>query len=123
MSENNSYTRVLLPVSFFGALVAILMLGESFGPTSARIVTVTPEAGTVVSPAPEEELPRCDENSDCPLPTTFCNAKGRCEQLKKPVCDCSQKKVLRCKEEDSEKARFIYCPTACVATGGGAICQ
>ena len=116
-------TRFLLPIGFFGAIVAMLMLGESFSPTKATTVVVngdTPHVQQV--PAPAERLPKCTSNSDCPLPTTYCGSNNKCTELKNPTCDCSQPQVLRCFEE-SGKARFLFCATACVETGDGAICQ
>jgi hypothetical protein len=118
-----STIRVLLPIGFFGAIVAMLMLGESFGPTQATTVVINgPNPQVRQMPAPLQRLPRCNLNSDCPLPTTYCSESGKCTELKSPTCDCSQPQVLRC-YETSGKARFLFCPSACVGTSDGAICQ
>ena len=118
-----STIRVLLPIGFFGGLVAMLMLGESFGPTQATTVVINGEPAQVQQiPAPEQPLPQCKFNSDCPLPTTVCGKAGKCVELTNPTCDCSQPQVLRCYEE-SGKARFLFCSVACVETADGAICQ
>ncbi|MDA0375792.1 MAG: hypothetical protein O3A80_00585 [bacterium] len=118
-----STIRVLLPIGFFSGLVAMLMLGESFKHIQATTVIINGETPQVQQvPTPAQALPRCKQNSDCPLPTTYCSQSGKCTQLTNPICDCSQPQVLRCYEE-SGKARFLFCPSACVETRNGAICQ
>ena len=122
MHDPDTIKRTLLPLGFFGALMLILLLGESLGPTTATTFVIhgdTPEVRQV--PEPDQVLPTCTENSDCPLPTTYCD-NGYCTHLKSPVCDCSQPQVMRC-QESGGRARFMYCETACVETGDGAICQ
>ncbi|MDP6561363.1 MAG: hypothetical protein QF793_00380 [Candidatus Peribacteraceae bacterium] len=118
-----STIRALLPIGFFGGLIAILMLGESLGPTQATTVVINgPNLHVQQTPPPAQSLPRCKTNSDCPLPTTYCGKSGKCTHLEEPICDCSQPQVMRC-FESSGKARFLFCSTACVETDGGAICQ
>jgi len=104
-------------------MVGMLLLGESFNYTQATTVVINgPEVYVQQIPAPLQSFPRCKKNSDCPLPTSYCSKSGKCTKLKNPTCDCSQPQVLRCYEETG-KARFLFCPSACVETGDGAICQ
>lgn len=119
MKDPEAIKRVALPISFFGALVAMLMFSESIGPTQATVSVTGGDAVRV--PALEQELPTCNQNADCPLPTTYC-ADGYCTRLTDPICDCSKPNVLRCYEKTG-RARFLYCQSACVETGDGAICQ
>lgn len=123
MKDRAEILRVILPLGFFGALIVMLMAGESLSHTKATTVIIngnTPQVQQV--PAPLQTLPRCKKNSDCPLPTTYCNESGKCTPLSHPICDCSQPQVLRCYQA-SGKARFLFCASACVETGNGAICQ
>lgn len=123
MKDRAEIIRVLLPVSFFGALVVLLMAGESLSQTQATTVVIngdTPQVKQV--PAPRQTLPRCKKDNDCPLPTTYCGKSGKCTPLSEPICDCGQPQVLRCFEK-SGKARFLFCASACVKTDDGAICQ
>lgn len=115
--------RALLPLAFFGMLISLLIVGESFDATQASAVTV--QHGKAVfagEKQPKQELPRCKQDKDCPLPTTYCPPSGKCTALENPTCDCGQPQVLRCYDQN-EKARFMYCQNGCVAIDGGAICQ
>lgn len=124
MEKNSVLQRTLLPIGFFGGLVALLMIGDSLGTTTAT--TVIRNTGAIQEvqqiPAPVQKLPRCKDDNDCPLPTTYCSDSGKCTELENPTCDCSQPQVLRC-YENSGKARFLFCPDSCVETAEGAICQ
>lgn len=123
MLQRTSFLRVALPVGFFSGLVAMLFISDTFGPTTATTVVVNGDKPIIQQvPEPKQKLPRCKEDNDCPLPTTYCGPSGKCMELKNPTCDCSQPQVMRCFEE-SGKARFLYCPVACMETGNGAICQ
>lgn len=120
--KESKTTRLLLPVSFFGVLVSLLMFSESMHQTTATtIITNTPTLEVQQIPAPEKPYPTCDEDDDCPLPTTYCS-NGKCRDLDNPICDCGQPQVLRCYEA-SGKARFLYCPSECSNTPDGTICE
>lgn len=118
-----STLRIVLPIGFFASMIALLIFGESFDAVQATTIVVNgPTVKVRQLPVPKERMPSCTENTDCPLPTTYCNKDGRCAELSNPVCDCSQPLVLRCKES-SDRARFMFCPVGCVTTSDGAICQ
>ncbi len=115
--------RVILPIAFFGVLVSALVFGESLNGTQATtIVTGTPVEHVMQDPKPVQTYPRCEENADCPLPTSYCNDKGKCTELENPMCNCSQTNVLRCYDATG-RARFLYCENGCEETSEGLICQ
>ena len=125
MFKSHSKTaRTLMPILFFGGLVTLLIASESMGPTQATTIVVngTDEVQVTQDPKPFQSLPRCKEDSDCPLPTTYCGPSGKCTELDMPLCDCGQPQVLRCYQKDG-KARFLYCQNGCLETQDGAICQ
>lgn len=123
LTAHHRTARTLLPVAFFGLLVSLLVVSENYGVSRANIITV--QDGKTLLPDGSEapmELPNCKQNSDCPLPTTYCGASGKCLELTEPTCDCGQPQVLRCYDKE-ERARFTYCKNGCIAIEGGAICQ
>lgn len=123
IAKHHRAARTLLPLAFFGMLVSLLIVSESYGVSHASVITV--QGGKTILPDGTEapaQLPRCDKNSDCPLPTTYCGPSGKCTELINPVCDCGQPQVLRCYDEN-EKARFTFCKNGCIAIDDGAVCQ
>lgn len=115
--------RVLLPLTFFGVLISVLVLNDGVRSTKATtIITGSPVEELVQSPLPPENYPACETNDDCPIPTSFCNDNGQCEELVDPTCDCSQTQVLRCYQEDGH-ARFTFCENGCTQVEEQLICQ
>lgn len=122
-NRHGKTARTILPLTFFGILVSMLVIGESLDTSQASTVTVQNGETTMAEgQEPIQKLPRCKEDSDCPMPTTYCGPSGKCAELIDPTCDCGQPQVLRCYDKN-EKARFMFCKNGCITIENGAICQ
>jgi hypothetical protein len=123
MKEREQLKRMILPVAFFGGVIGLLAFQDTINPaTASTILIIDGPTLNIQMDEPKDPYPSCTENTDCPLPTTFCSQEGKCAELTDPKCRCSQKQVLRC-FEDNGRARHIFCPEGCFASGGGTICR
>lgn len=107
-----------LVLAFFGGMVAILVLQDEALKQPATTTIIQLPQTENAAPLAEEF---CDNDNDCPVATTYCDA-GLCTLLSNPVCECTQQRVMRC-AGDEGNVRHIYCSKGCSTLGREVRCQ